>query len=340
MKHVFLLLTIVLGFAGISITSAADPPLNVVATTSIIADVAENVGGDWVSVSPLVPPGADAHAFEPTPQDALKVSQADVVLAAGAGYEAFLTGLMDNAASVPVVRVSDGVTIYPLVADEAKMVNGAIDVNVAPLGVLGVDDICGEHPTAAPEATAVPTADTSQAQITCDPHVWTDPKNGMIWADNMAVAFANADPANAGMYKANAESYKKQLQTADEEIRQTLSVIPDERRILVTNHEFMSYFARAYDFRLAGVVIPGGTTASEVDPQHLAALIQTVKDLRVPAIFAEATANTQVIDTLAEDTEVQVVSTLSESLTDAAGAAPTYLDYLRYNAKTIADALK
>ena len=338
MKRLVLLLSIVLGIASISITSAASHPLKVMATTTIIADVAKNIGGEWVDVSSLVPPDADAHAFDPTPQDALKVSEADVVLAAGAGYEAFLSGLMDNAANVPLVRVSDGVTIYPLVADPANMVNGEIDVNVPPFGVLGVDDICGEAPAnPAPEATA---ADSTQAAISCDPHVWTDPKNGMIWAENIAQAFTQADPDHAADFQKNAEGYKAQLQTADEEIKQILSVIPSERRILVTNHEFMSYFARAYDFRLAGVVVPGGTSSGEVDPQQLAGLIQTISNLGVPAIFAEVTANTQLIDSLAQDTGVQVVKTLSESLTDSNGSAPTYLDYLRFNAQTVADALK
>src|SRR5262249_40609041 len=156
--------------------SAASTPLKVVATTTIIADVAKNVGGEWVEVTSLVPPDADAHAFDPTPQDALNVSQADVVLAAGAGYEAFLNGLVGNAANVPLVRVSDGVTIYPLVADENNLVNGEIDVNVPALGVLGVDNICGETPAnPSPEATA---PDSPESTIGCDPHVWTDPKNG------------------------------------------------------------------------------------------------------------------------------------------------------------------
>src|SRR5262245_2569614 len=107
MKRIFLI-CIVLAITGVSIPSlsAQDEPLNVIATTTIIADIARNIGGDFVRVSSLVPPDADAHAFDPTPQDALKVSEADVVLAAGAGYETFLNGLMENAASVPVVRIS------------------------------------------------------------------------------------------------------------------------------------------------------------------------------------------------------------------------------------------
>ncbi|MBZ0291542.1 MAG: metal ABC transporter substrate-binding protein, partial [Anaerolineae bacterium] len=136
------------------------------------------------------------------------------------------------------------------------------------------------------------------------------------------------------------EAYKQALQTTDKNIRQILSVVPEERRVLVTNHEFMNYFARAYGFKLVGVVIPGGTSGGETDPQAVAGLIDTVKSAGVPAIFAEASANKQMIDAIATDAGVKVVSTLSESLTEAGGVADTYIGYLTYNAQTIADALK
>ncbi|MBL8154814.1 MAG: zinc ABC transporter substrate-binding protein, partial [Anaerolineae bacterium] len=173
----------------------------------------------------------------------------------------------------------------------------------------------------------------------CDPHVWTDPASGMVWADNIAAAFSQSDPANAETYAANAQAYKASLTEVRAEMESILAVVPEERRKLITNHEFMSYFARAFDFEVVGVVISGGTTAADVDPQELVVLIEEVRELGVPAIFAEATANTQIIDVLAAETGVVVVTTLSESLTSADGVAPTYLDYLRYNAQTVADAL-
>jgi ABC-type Zn uptake system ZnuABC Zn-binding protein ZnuA len=323
-----LLILIVLLMLGLYPASAQNLPLKVIATTTILADVAKNVGGDRVDVSSLVPPDADAHAFEPTPQDALSVSQADVVLAVGIGYEAFLAGLQENAARTDITVVSDGVTIYRFVADDEAM------SPVEPLGILGQDDICGAHPG---EATAE--ADVT-ALVECDPHVWTDPANAMIWADNIAEAFTAKDPVNTDTYRANADAYKKELQTADDEVRQILSVVPEEHRALVTNHEFMSYFARAYDFSVVGVVVPGGTSGGESDPQTIAALLDAVRAAGVPAIFAEASANLQMIEAIAQDAGVQVVTTLSESLTAADGAADTYLGYLRYNAQTVAEALK
>jgi zinc/manganese transport system substrate-binding protein/manganese/iron transport system substrate-binding protein len=334
-KRVILLLIVLTLVHCYPVTSSAqDKPLKVVATTTIVADVVKNVGGGRVEVASLVPADADTHAFEPAPQDAAKVAGADVVLAVGAGYEAFLGGLMENAAQVELVTVSNGVAIYPFTSDEhadEKAVS-------KPLGVLGKDAICGDeqHDEATTEAEK---AHEDKHAGGCDPHVWTDPRNVLTWADNIAAAFAKKDPANAATYQANVEAYKKQLNALDVEVRNILAAVPAEKRILVTNHEFMNYFARAYDFRVVGVVIPGGSTEGEPDPQQLAALIKRIVALKAPAIFAEASANRRLIDTVARDTNTRVVTTLSEALTAPGGAADTYLDYVRYNAQTIADAL-
>jgi ABC-type Zn uptake system ZnuABC Zn-binding protein ZnuA len=310
--------------------TAQNSPLKVVATTTIVADVAQNVGGDLVTVTSLVPADADAHAFEPSPQDALAVSEADVVLAVGAGYEAFLAGMEENADRNDITIVSHGVTIYPFAEEHEEEAHA-----VEPLGVLGTDDICGEHH----EEEVAATEEAEHEHGACDPHVWTDPQNVVIWADNIAEAFAAKDPTNAAIYRANADSYKEALVAADEAVRQILTVVPDEKRVLVTNHEFMSYFARAYDFEVVGVVIPGGSTGGEIDPQAMAGLIATIQAEGIPAIFAEASANAATIDAVAGDAGVSVVTTLSESLTAAGGVAETYLAYLTYNAQAIADAL-
>ena len=97
---------------------AQETRLNVIATTSIIADVARNVGGDLVIVDSLVPVNADEHAFQPTPADLVKVAQADLVLVNGAGLEAFLGRLVENAADVPMIVVSNGIAVLPMGAHD------------------------------------------------------------------------------------------------------------------------------------------------------------------------------------------------------------------------------
>ncbi len=337
MKRLILLLLIALLSVSVS---AQDAPLKVVATTTIIADVARHVGGDSVEVTALVPPDADTHAFEPSPEDAVLVAEADVLLVNGAGLEAFLSGLLESAGEVEPVVVSNGIEILALgehghQREEHEGEEAHAEAEI--VGVLGQEGVCEEHHEA--EATAEAHEDEHE-HGSCDPHVWTDPRNAIIWVGNIAEAFAEADPANADTYQANAAAYVEQLEAVDAEVEEILSIIPAERRILVTNHEFFGYFAHRYEFEVVGAVITGGGTLSEPDPQALAELISLIEAEGVPAIFAEVSANPQLAEVVASETGIAVVTTLySESLSETDGPASTYLDYMRYNAQTIADAL-
>lgn len=517
-KRLFLVLLLVMSLS--LVVSAQDEPLQVMATTSILADIASNIGGDLVEVQSLVPLGADSHAFQPAPADAVRIAEADVLLVVGAGLENFLDPLIENTSEIEPLVVSNGVRMLAfgehghdddhadddhaeemdgmgdmnmggvsaaymritnngssdarlsavssnissiaeihettIVDDVARMqeVEGglmipagetvelrpaglhvmlvdltdqlaeggrialtlsfedgqtttlivpvsemgaetmspvslgdlviegawarptevvmhmddddhsdedhsdeAMDVmhdedeamhdddehmheGVEYVGVLGVDADCGMHEDDH-EAEADHEAEGDEHEHgACDPHVWTDPMNVKVWADNIAQAFADADPANAETYMANAEAYKAELDALNEEVTEILSVIPEERRVLVTNHEFLGYFAAHYDFEVVGAVIPGGTTLAETNPQDLAALVSTIQAEGVTAIFAEVSDPSMLAQSLADQVpDLQVISLYSESLSEADGLAATYLDYMRYNAQTIADAL-
>ncbi|MDZ4765629.1 MAG: zinc ABC transporter substrate-binding protein [Chloroflexota bacterium] len=344
-----MLLTLTVLFLSVLPAFAQDVP-QVVATTTILADVARNVGGALIEVSALVPADADTHAYEPTTDDVARVAQADLLLAVGVNYEEFLVGLLENAGdSIPILEVTSGVEILafggdhtdeahnddPLATPEAEHAHGAADI----IGVYGAGTLeCGadDHED---EAAGAEHADAHEHGA-CDPHVWMNPANVAIWADNIAAAFSDLDPANAATYAANAEAYKTQLTALDADIRAIVSAVPAESRILVTNHDFMGYFAAAYGFEIVATVLPGGTTGAELEPQGMAAVIELVRAEGVPAIFAEVSANTDLIDVLADEADIAVVTALySESLSGADGAASTYLDFMRYNATTIAAAL-
>lgn len=322
---------IVLVLSGVVARGAAQPqPLNVVATTTLVADVARQVGGDFVTVTSLLPPDTDTHAYQFTPQDVARVAQADLLLTVGAGYEGFLGQLLDNAGAVPVAVVSNGVPIYA--TDNAGEPEHAEATAEPPLGLLGADVDC--------QAGAETAGDDLHAHGECDPHVWMAPANVMIWADNIASAFAAADPANAAAYLANAEAYKTQLAALDDEIRALVATLPAERRVLVTNHAALNYFARAYGFDVVATVLPGASTGAELSPQALAALVDRVRARNVPAIFAEVTANAQLADIAAREAGVTLVTDLyTEALSSEDGPAASYIDFMRHDAQTIVNAL-
>jgi ABC-type Zn uptake system ZnuABC Zn-binding protein ZnuA len=336
---------------------------NVVATTTILADVARNVGGDLIAVTALVPADADTHAYEPTTDDIARVAEADLLLAVGVGYEEFLAGLMENAGEgIPLVEVSTGIEILAFSGDHAHEDEHADEAHADDpmatpeaahedehdhehgaaeiIGVYGDAALeCEAHEHEEEHAEGEAHADEHEHGA-CDPHVWMNPLNAAIWADNIAAAFSDLDPANAETYAANAAAYRDQLTALDTEIREIVAAVPEDARILVTNHEFIGYFAAAYGFEVVATVLPGGTTNAELEPQELAALVELVREEGVAAIFAEVSANPALAEVLAQEAGISVVTALySESLSGTDGPASTYIDFMRYNATTIAGAL-
>ncbi|MFN2197228.1 MAG: metal ABC transporter solute-binding protein, Zn/Mn family [Anaerolineales bacterium] len=284
-------------------TSTAAGGPKVVATTTIVGDVAQQVAGDQLEVTTLLPAGSDPHSFQPTPQDITQIASADLIFTNGFGLESFLNTLLENKpADTPVVAVSDG--IQPL---------------------AGSADHAGE---------------ADSAQSAQDPHVWTDPNNVLIWVDNITAALQTLDPDHASDFAANAAAYRQQLKQLDAWVRQQVAQVPASNRLLVTDHATFAYFAERYQFQQVGAVVPGFSTLSEPSAQELAALEDQIRQLGVKAIFVGDTVNPNLSERVAEDTGIQIVFLHTGSLTGPDGSAPTYLDYIRYNVNAIVSALK
>ena len=332
-RRVLFILPLILTFT-VGVIRAQDR-INVVATTTILADVAQNVAGDAFTVAALIPADTDPHAFEPSTSDAVLVAQADLLLSVGAGYEAFLADLLTTVGeNIPVVVASNGVEILPYGEHEHADESATPEADHVDehLGALGLDLECAAH-----EHEEEAGAEDDHDHGACDPHVWHDVANAVIWTNNLADAFAEFDPANAATYRANADAYIAELDALQVEIQTAVSTIPEDQRVLITNHEFMGYYAHAYGFEVAATVLPGSATGAEVAPQELAALIELVRTEGVPAIFAENTTTPQIAELIAQEAGVTVVTTL---YSDALGAdAPTYIDMMRANTQTIVDAL-
>ena len=297
----FVLLGLALAACGApSAPSVDDGKLNIVATTSIVADVVAQIGGEHVNVEILLPVGADPHSFEPTPQDIAKVADADIVFANGAGLEAFIERLLASAdAEGKIVEVSDGIVL--------------------------LDTLVDEH-------------DDHDEEIG-DPHTWTDPNNVIIWVGNIETSLSEADPVNAEAYAANAADYTAQLKEIDGWIREQIAQIPVENRKIVTDHSQLSYYVDEYGLEMVGAIIPGYSSLSEPSAQELAAIEDPIRALGVSVIFVANTVNVSLSERVADDTGVKLVYFFTGSLSPADGDAPTYLDYLRYNTNAFVNAL-
>lgn len=284
--------------------------LQVVATTTVAADVVHVVAGEDADVGSLLPLGTDPHAFELGPGDIRLLVEADVVFINGLGLEEFLDDpLREAGASGVIVSLSEGLTPLRMVAAEG---GGEEDHNE------------GDHHHAGGT----------------DPHVWLDPLNVSRWAENAGAALAALDPLHAEEYRARASAYAAELTELDAWIKEQVETIAARDRLLVTDHDELGYFAARYGFEIIGLVIPAYSTAAEPSAQEIAALERAIREHDVRAIFVSAAANPRLADRVAQDTGARLVVLYTASLTDAAGPAPSYPDLMRYNVSQIVDALR
>jgi ABC-type Zn uptake system ZnuABC Zn-binding protein ZnuA len=275
----------------------------VVATTTFIGEVVKRIAGDAADVTVLLEPGQNPHAYQPSPQDMVLVSSADILFSNGFGLEEFLDELI-GAADSPgaLIEVSQG--IDPLV-----------------ITARGHEEVDQDH-----------------AQGSIDPHVWFDPNNLMVWTENIADALVNIDPDNTDLYRANAAQYRLELETLDSWIRDQVAAIPPQNRELVTDHMSFGYFAEEYGFQQIGAVIPAATTEAETSGKQLAELMDTIKQQDVKAIFVSADIDPSMAEMLAKDTGIPLIPLYFGSLTEG-GPVDTYQDFMRYDVDAIVNAL-
>jgi manganese/iron transport system substrate-binding protein len=170
--------------------------------------------------------------------------------------------------------------------------------------------------------------------------LWLDPNNVIVYVDNIREGLTHFNPEGTDVYQANARAYITQLQELDAWINGQVAQIPPQRRVLVTNHDSMEYFAERYGFKVVGTVIDSFHSDTPPSAQQMADLIDRIKLFEAPAIFLDAADDPTLAQQIAAQTGMKVVADLHlESLTEGAPAA-TYIDMMRYNVSKIVEALK
>lgn len=167
-----------------------------------------------------------------------------------------------------------------------------------------------------------------------NPHAWMSPRNALIYVDNVRAALAKADPANAVVYARNAEAYKAQIMALDAPLRARLAAIPEQSRWLVTSEGAFSYLAR--DFGLKEAYLWPINADEQGTPQQVRRVIDTVRRNRIPVVFSESTISDKPARQVARETGARYGGVLYvDSLSDARGPVPTYLQLLQTTVETI-----
>ncbi len=174
-----------------------------------------------------------------------------------------------------------------------------------------------------------------------DPHLFTDPVLMADAAELIARRLAAELPVlDTPAFRERVDAYLADLSALHQEVRALLAPIPPARRLLVTNHEVFGYFAARYGFEVLGAVVPGGSTLAEPSAADLADLAALIVAKDVPAVFADTSSSSRVVEALAaEGSSVEVVELYTESLGAPGTDGDTYLGMVRTNAERIAAAL-
>jgi ABC-type Zn uptake system ZnuABC Zn-binding protein ZnuA len=284
-------------------TSETTTPL-ILTSTTFLTDIARNVAGDRARVESLLPIGADPHTYEATPSDVTKIAESNVLILNGIEYEHFIESLLENAGGERlIITASDGLESHHMEEHE------------------------GEEAGHGHEAS--------------DPHMWLEPNHVITYVENIRTGLAEADPDGADIYKANADTYTSQLKDLDTWITEQVAQLPQDRRLLVTNHDSLGYFAEQYGFTVIGTIVPGVSSAGAPSAQEIAGLIDEIQSTGASAVFLNISDNPDLADQIAAETDIKVVTDLYiETLSPSDGPAPTYIDMMKYNVSQIVNALK
>ena len=320
----------------------SDRPMPVVATFSILGDMVKRIGGEHIAVTTLVGPDGDTHVYQPTPADARAVSEARILVVNGLQFEGWLDRLID-ASDFRGVRVVATEGVELIAFDDEHDNGGGHEDHAEEDGhddhhdheehaEAGHDDDHGD------EAHAEGDDHDHHHHGAFDPHGWQSLGNAVAYVDNVTAALAQADPANAADFYQNRAAYVAEIEVLDVEIREIVAALPADRRIVVTSHDAFQYFGR--DYGLTFLAPQGLSTESEASAKDVARLIERIRDEGISAVFVENITDPRLLKQIANETGATIGGTLYPgALSGPDGPAPTYLDMMRHNAMTLAQAL-
>lgn len=281
--------------------AADDGTPRIVVTTPVLGAVVSDLVGDRARVDVLMPNGVDPHDFQPSAKDAERLQDADLVVVNGLDLEEGLVSPIREARD-------DGVAVF-----------AATDhVRLRALGEDTHDHGNDEH------------ADDGNG--TRDPHIWTDP----VRMSQVVAALAPVVRRETGVDVADrAADLRTRLAALDEELAGKVDSIPADRRVLVTGHESMGYFAERYGLSLVGAVIPSLSSQAEPSARQLADLAAVIRAQGVPAVFTEIGTPTAVAQAVADETGVPLVEIATHTLPDDG----SYLTFMRQVTDGVVDGL-
>jgi manganese/zinc/iron transport system substrate-binding protein len=301
--HLAILVVTLLGGCGPAVRRQDDGKLHVVATTSMIADLARQIGGDFVTVTGLMGPGVDPHLYQASEGDVVRMSSGEVVLYNGLHLEGKMADIFHQMKERGISTVG--------LAEEAIP-----------------DSLLRESATFAGNY---------------DPHVWFDVTLWKRVAERLALVFAEMDSVHAEEYRRRLAEYSQRLDSLDGYIRMKAAELLEERRVIITSHDAFGYFGRTYGFEVKGLQgISTATEAGTADVQALADFVaeRRIPALFVESSVSARGIEAVREAVRSRGFEVSIGGTLfGDALGNPGTPEGEYLGMMRYNIDTIASSL-
>ncbi len=285
-------------------TATTKGAINVVSTTTMLTDLAKEIGQDKVNVTGLMKAGVDPHLYQATAGDVDIMTKADVVIYNGLHLEGKMGTIFDNLSKQKktLIRISDGIPEKDL-----------LDF-------------------------------TEDGQTVKDPHIWFSIPHWKIAAMEVAKGLSQKDPNNKAFYEENAKKYVENLDALDKENKEKINQIPEPQRVLITAHDAFSYFAKNYNFTVKGLQgISTESEAGTADISNLANYIaeHKIKAIFVETSVPTKTIEALKAAVKAKGFEVKIGGELfSDSLGDPNSPEGSYIGMYRHNIDVITAALK
>lgn len=288
-------------------SAAPERPL-IVATTTQLADIVANVAGDGAELHRILQANSDPHEYEPRPDDVKATAGAKVVFESGNELDHWMEEVVKEAGGdAEEVAIAPDHTPYKVAGEEEE-----------------------EHEGEEEEEGH----DHGDAEF--DPHWWHDPCNVESAVATIRDALIEAEPANADLYRANADVYLVKVKTLDTGIQACMDQVPADQRKLVTSHDAFNYFTERYGITVVGAVIPSQSTQAQPSARSIAKLADLVRKEQVKAVFPESSINPDLATTLARETGARADLVLyGDTLGPEGSDGDTYLKMEAANANAM-----
>jgi ABC-type Zn uptake system ZnuABC Zn-binding protein ZnuA len=251
----------------------AEKKLNVVTTVAPITSIVENIGGDKIRLTGIIPEGINSHTFEPVPSDVKILAAADLLIVNGLDLE------------IPTLKLA-----------RANMKKEAA---VLLLGDKTITEKEYIYDFSFPRDHGHP-----------NPHLWLNPQHAMRYAILVKDELVRLDPENKSAYEQNAATLLKRLEDLDRAIQEAVETIPEGNRRLLTYHDSWPYFARRYGFKIIGAVQP--SDFSDPSPKEVKRLIDQLRKEKVPAVFGSEVFPSPVLEQIAREGKSRYIDKLRD----------------------------